>query len=35
MIFVALVGAYVLLASRIDSKLDAERAAIHGEGGSR
>ena len=34
-IFVVLIGAYVLLASRIDAELDAEREAIHGEGGSR
>ena len=34
-IFVGLIGAYVLLASRIDAELDTEREAIHGEGGSR
>ncbi|MDG1491080.1 MAG: DUF4212 domain-containing protein [Planctomycetota bacterium] len=34
-IFVGLIGAYVLLASRIDAELDATREAIHGEGGSR
>ena len=34
-IFVGLIGAYVLLASRIDAQLDADREAIHGEGGSR
>lgn len=33
--FVGLVGAYVLLASRIDAALEAERRAIGGEEGSR
>ena len=34
-IFVGLIGVYVLLASRIDAELDSERESIHGPGGSR